>query len=637
MQLQRRLRGKIHLNRVLPDGQPLGYGNYPPQRSVSPSNAWFYGEVADNAFRYGTGTRGSLTSPVIKIPAGGYYLHFFYRYNTEGTARYFDQRRVQISVDGGPFTNLYQFYADPRNVWLESPAIDLNAYSGKNVRVRFNFDAIDDVLNVGEAWYVDDVAINQTGPATGCLEAASNDTVSTASTISLTTPAGGDICPAGDVDMYTFTGKSGDRVTLDIDAQTVGSALDSMISLIHSDGTTVMAHHDDEVANTVKDSLIYYVLPADGKYYVRVQAWNHPMVGGSNFFYTLRMYNDVTPPTAKIAYPTDGTLVPNGKFNVTLTGSDGSGSGIGHVLFYWHTHNWSTGAWVKIGEDWDGSDGWRVLFDPTAEVKGSSGAFYAQVFDGSGNYTGATSWGIKTDPSQAPPPVPSSAIIPFGAATSSLNTVLVQWTASDVGSGIASYEFQYQENGGTWQTWKPEGVAPTSRSTWFIGNLGSSYGFRMRVVDAAGTKEPWTTSAETTIQMNGCTAGVDVSENDNNMSSAKENIAEGDHVVHTFCAADDADWIKFSALKGDMYFINSLPTNKAEAAVLTLFDASGNALAEVFPAQLGAPSTIKWTAPADGTFFVKARNYNPLIAGDGAVYQLWINQGSRTYVPLITE
>ena len=48
----------------------------------------------------------------------------------------------------------------------------------------------------------------------------------------------------------------------------------------------------------------------------------------------------------------------------------------------------------------------------------------------------------------------------------------------------------------------------------------------MRVVDATGSKEDWTAAAETTIQLNGCTVGVDVSENDNNISSARENMIE---------------------------------------------------------------------------------------------------------------
>ncbi len=233
-------------------------------RSISAANSWFYGEVSDNAFRYGSGTRGMLTSPAITIPSTGYYLRFYYRYNTESTARYWDQRRVQISVNGGTFTNVYQFNADPRNAWLQSPAIDLSAYTNKNIRIRFVFDTLDDVLNIGEGWYIDDVNISQSGPATGCLEASSNNSITLASPISKSSPVGGDICPAGDVDYYKFTGTKGDRVTFDVDAQSIGSDLDSILSLVYTDGTTVLAQHDDEVTNTVKDSLIYYTMPGGG-------------------------------------------------------------------------------------------------------------------------------------------------------------------------------------------------------------------------------------------------------------------------------------------------------------------------------------------------------------------------------------
>lgn len=606
-------------------------------RSISSSHSWFYGEVSDNAFRYGNGTRGTLTSPVISIPSGGYYLHFFYRYNTESTSPYWDQRWVQVSVDGGPFNNLYQFSADPRNSWLQSPALSLNAYAGHTIRIRFSFDTLDTLLNVGEGWYLDDVLINQNGPLSSCLEASPNDTPAQAAFISTTAPVGGDICPGGDVDYYKFSGTAGDRLTFDIEAQTIGSALDSVLSLVGPDGYTVLAENDDEVASTMKDSLIYAVLPSTGTYYLRLQAWNHPLAEGKNNYYVLRMYNDLTSPAASIAYPTSGTLVPNGTFNITVNASD-TGSGVSHVVFYWHDHNWMSGVWTKVGEDWSGVDGWRYAFNPTASAgKGTQGAIYAQVFDQSGNYTGASSWNIQTDPSQAAPAVPTSDIIPFASGTSNLNTVLVQWNANDVGNGISAFEFQIQENGGSWSSWVPEGISAASRSAWFIGEMGKTYGFRMRAVDATGSAESWPSAAETNITLNGCTSGVDISENDNNLSSAKLNVVEGDHVVHTFCGQNDADWIKFSATAGESYFINTVPSNLAESAVLTLYDSLGRPLAESFPTQLGAPNTLRWTAPATGEFYVKARNYNPRIGGDGAVYQMWITQGNTIYVPMVTQ
>lgn len=606
-------------------------------RSISSSHSWFYGEVSDNAFRYGNGTRGTLTSPVIAIPSGGYYVHFFYRYNTESTAKYWDQRWLQVSVDGGPFNNLYQFSSDPRNTWLQSPAISLNTYAGHNIRLRFSFDTLDTLLNVGEGWYIDNVLINQNGPLSSCLEASSNDTPATAGSIAVGSPVGGDICPGGDVDYYKFTANAGDRLSFDIEAKTIGSDLDTVLSLVNIDGATVLAENDDEVSSSLKDSYIYYTMPAAGTYYLRVQAWNHPLAEGKNNFYVLRMYNDLTSPVASIAYPTSGTLVPNGTFNITVNASD-IGSGVGHVVFYWHNHDWNSGVWTKLGEDWSSADGWRYAFNPTTSAgKGGQGAIYAQVFDQSGNYTGASSWNISTDPAQAAPAVPTSDIIAFASANSNLNTVLIQWNANDVGNGIAAFEFQIQENGGSWSTWVPEGVSAASRSAWFIGQMGKTYGFRMRVIDAAGSAEAWPADAEATVTLNGCTSGVDVSENDNNLASAKTNVIGGDHVAHTFCGQNDEDWIKFSATAGEVYFINTIPSNLAEAAVLTLYDAAGHPLAESFPTQLGSPNTLRWTAPATADFYVKARNFNPLIAGDGAVYQMWITQGNITYVPMVTQ
>ena len=606
-------------------------------RSSSASHSWYYGETVNSVLQYVTGKTGVLTSPSIRVPAAGYYLRFVYRYNTEGSARYWDQRWVQVSMDGGPFTNVQQLYWDPENTWLQSPAIDLSAYANKNIRIRFYFHTLDAALNTGDGWYVDDIRVDQSGPATGCNEAVPNNTLSSASSISISQPASGDICAAGDVDYYKFSAKAGDRLTFDVDAKSIGSALDPVLTLINRDGRTVLAENDDEVALQVKDSRVYYVIPADGDYYLRIQAWDHPMAGGADFFYTIRIYNDNAAPSAQLNYPANGALLPNAPFNISVSGSDSNGSGIGHIVFYWHSHDWVSGTWQLIGEDWNGTDGWNYVFDPTKEAKGSLGAIYAQVYDGSGNKTGVASWKLRTDPAQPPPPIPTSSMIPL-AATSNLNTVLLQWTANNVGPGIASFEVQVKENGGAWQNWSPpDGIKPTDRYAWFIGQAGSTYGFRMRVIDPMGNKEAWNDAPETSVELKGCTTGVDAAEADNSLSQAKSNEIDGDHLQHTFCGPMDQDWIKVDLAAGEMYYFNALPMTNAVAVVLTVYDSSGKSLAEQFPTQLGSPTALRWMAPVNGTFYLKARNLNPLIAGDGATYQLWVDQGLQVYVPMVIQ
>ncbi len=602
----------------------------------SPSHSWLYGETISGVLQYNTGMFGTLTSPSIRIPESGYYLHFVYRYKTESSEKYWDQRIVQVSKDGGPFTDVYQLYDDPMNTWLLSPAIDLNAYSGSNIRLRFYFDTVDNTLNIGDGWYVDNVQVDKSAPAVDCNEPVPNNTILDAQNIVGNAAVTGDICAAGDEDFYKFSATAGQSITFDVDAKTIGSALDPYLFLIDRNGKTVLAESDDEVAFEVKDSRIYYTIPANGTYYLKLKAWDHPMVGGTNYFYTLRIYSDPTPPTAAMSYPANGAKLPNAPMSVRISANDNqAGSGVNHVVVYWHNHDWDTGKWTKVGEDWNGTDGWSVVFDPTREGNGSNGAIYAQVYDGSGNWASASSWGLITDVNQAPPPTPTSNMLPL-PATSDINTVLLQWNAVDVGSGIAGFEFQMQENGGNWIDWQPtNAVSPAGRYAWFIGELGKTYGFRMRVVDATGAKEAYPSAAEATVTIKTCTTGVDAYEVDNIATTAKTLQLGADRQVRTFCGQNDEDWVKFSLQPGELFFINAVPTSPSVAVVLTIYDSAGNAVAEQFPTQLGQPSTIRWNAPDTQTYYLKMRNYNPLIAGDGVGYQVWIDQGIRIFIPMV--
>jgi hypothetical protein len=69
-----------------------------------------------------------------------------------------DQKWVQISVDGGPFQDLLQVTGGPMNAWHQT-TVDLSPYAGSTVRVRFHFDTFDGALNGYRGWYIDDVLI----------------------------------------------------------------------------------------------------------------------------------------------------------------------------------------------------------------------------------------------------------------------------------------------------------------------------------------------------------------------------------------------------------------------------------------------------------------------------------------------
>jgi hypothetical protein len=95
-----------------------------------------------------------------------------------------------------------------------------------------------------------------------------------------------DICLAGDVDYYSFTGSAGDHVIAEIDAQDLWSALDSDLYLYDSAGTE-LAHNDSLWGST--DSWLEYDLPTNGTYYLKVQEQNHPNEGGADHYYHLSL------------------------------------------------------------------------------------------------------------------------------------------------------------------------------------------------------------------------------------------------------------------------------------------------------------------------------------------------------------
>ena len=93
------------------------------------------------------------------------------------------------------------------------------------------------------------------------------------------------IDPAGDVDVYRFSGDTGQTVVIDIDAAELGSPLDSYVELLASNGAVLAANDDHDGL----DSYLTYTLTAPGNYYAKVREYSHPNEGGSSYFYTIKL------------------------------------------------------------------------------------------------------------------------------------------------------------------------------------------------------------------------------------------------------------------------------------------------------------------------------------------------------------
>jgi hypothetical protein len=331
--------------------------NSPYPESYSWSHSWWYGQDSTGNYNTGAANSGDLTSPSVYIPSAGYYLRFWYQYETESPSEYWDQRWVQISVDGGAFTNILQLTDDPMHRWLQSPAIDLTGYVGHTIQIRFHFDTIDDSYNDFQGWYIDDFSITTTTPPTCSDGNEPNNSYTQAMGITYGQSISADICPGGDFDYYAFSGLAGEKIVVDIDARVDGSLLDSYAILLDSDGTKILAENDDEIYTEVQDSLLGYSLPHDGTYYVKMKAWNHPSVGGPDFFYTIHLFtDDVDPSSAEITSPSNDAWLDPAMQTVNVSANDNE-SGINRVEFLWHSADWENSDWVWLGADMDGMAG----------------------------------------------------------------------------------------------------------------------------------------------------------------------------------------------------------------------------------------------------------------------------------------
>jgi hypothetical protein len=298
---------------------------------------------------------------------------------------------VQISVDGGEFTNLYQLSDDPTNYWLRSPMRSLKAYAGHTIRVRFYFVTLDSAFNSYRGWFVDDFSVAASAPP-GCTDNDNDPFQGT--NISYGSATSAAICPPGDFDYYKFQGIAGDQIGVWTEAQVNGSPLDTYIFLLDIDGRSVLAENDDQILFQRKDSALNYSLSRTGTYYLKVRSWDNPTSGGASYAYTLHLVKDNQDPVANFIFPQDGQSISPEMLMLRVNALD-SLSGVSHVLFLGHSSDWQSSDWIILGEDWEGSDGWNFPFNAKNVTNLSGTAFYAIAYDWAGNSIGVGAWNLK--------------------------------------------------------------------------------------------------------------------------------------------------------------------------------------------------------------------------------------------------
>lgn len=122
------------------------------------SGSWYYGQ--EPACDYDVGTnRGSLTlaSPVDLSSVQGPTLLSFWSWEQTEDGDSWDRRRVYLSADGVDWAEVWES-TESLSTW-HPVTLDVSAYLGGDLYVRFEFDTVDSISNGYRGWYVDDVDV----------------------------------------------------------------------------------------------------------------------------------------------------------------------------------------------------------------------------------------------------------------------------------------------------------------------------------------------------------------------------------------------------------------------------------------------------------------------------------------------
>jgi hypothetical protein len=150
----------------------------------SPIHSLYYGhnETSTGGGNYDTGVSGGVVmSPTISLPsAAPITLSFNYLLNVESLTGY-DVAYVEVTTNNGASyvtlasKNMFGGLTSPTAGWV-SNTVDLTAFAGTTLNLRFRFDTIDGIANATEGWYLDDITI--TAPPSTPLITAQPQSVS---------------------------------------------------------------------------------------------------------------------------------------------------------------------------------------------------------------------------------------------------------------------------------------------------------------------------------------------------------------------------------------------------------------------------------------------------------------------------
>jgi hypothetical protein len=295
-----------------------------------------------------------------------------------------------------------------------------------------------------------------------------------------------------------------------------------------------------------------------------------------------------------------------------------------------------SGQWVEIGPKvtqpaQPGLYDWDVNLCAVAPLNGPL-EVAVRAWDYEGNVAEALDAHTINVDYACPPP--TSQLKPVESFDST--AVRLNWDVTSVGIGLGSFELQWRTEPGTWEAANILSFPASQRSTWFLGQPGGSYAFRLRALDANDQPEPWPAgdAAETSVTLP-ATCIPDSFEPDDDPSHARA-LVPGEWAQGNLCGAGNPDWFQLDIGSVSGYFVSVLSQSGGAAVNVTVYAEDGTTvIASSAAAGVGQGVGAAFRPETAGRYYVKVEPLDANLLGTGAVYAVKAAEANEVFLPLV--
>jgi len=341
------------------------------------------------------------------------------------------------------------------------------------------------------------------------------------------------------------------------------------------------------------------------------------------------------PPTGQLSRPVAGAVVATGSNPLMdVTASTQDDVRVKTAVL----QGLINGSWREMGPrvsnpNTEGVFDWDVNLCQAGPLNGPL-EVALKIWDHEGNVVSLLSRRtIQVDHACPPPVSQMTAPNTYDGTAFNLN-----WTASESGAGIASFQIQWRQEAEAWSTSRQMTYAAGARAAWFAGMPGGTYGFRMRAIDINGQPEAWPAgdAAEITVGTP-ATCVEDAAEQDDTAATAVF-ISLGVEHQRNICGLGDADWFKFWTGDHERYFFFARTINGGAAVRVSVYAADGiTLLGSAKAPAVNSSTSLGVMVPKNEIIYVKAEPAFANLTGTAVLYGMRVSPGYGSSLPLILK